>query len=226
VPVVSWVVARAAQYAGRNAFGFALRSCYWKAKLKHLGQDTLIEQGVEIHGAERIEIGHHSFLGTNVRLSAGAGSPDRPGSISIGDYTFVGPNSMISGSGTALIGDFVAISASVYVYTATNVHADPNCPDVLLSMSHSAPFDRQHAITGTVSIEDYVTVCPFVVILPNVNLGCGAIVQSFCHVVRSFPEFANIVGPGKARQNGVRRSPVRRRINYEPRVESRCCAVG
>jgi len=210
IPVVNWVASAIAQYAGRDPLGFALRSCYWKARLKSLGQDTLIDQGVEIHGASRVAIGHDSFLSTNVRLSAGGGAGHSDGGIAIGDYSYIGPSSLLSGSGSIRIGDFVAVSASVCIYSATNTHYSLDRPAQLLSMSHGAPPDRQQVLVGYVDLEDYVTVSPNTVILPNVRLGTGSIVHSFCQVSRSFPAFANIVGPGRAKQNGWRR-PLRDR---------------
>lgn len=210
IPIVAWVLSPIAQYAGRDPIGFALRSCYWKARLRSLGQDTLIDQGVEIYGAERVEVGHDCFLSTNVRISAGARVADQDGGeIAIGDYSFVGPSSLLSGGGRIRVGDFVAISSDVCIYSATNAHSDPHQPDQLTSMSHCAPRDRQYVVKGAVEIQDYVTVCPHTVVLPNITLGTGAIVHSFCQVSKSFPPFSNIVGPGRAKQNGWRRPHLR-----------------
>lgn len=43
------------------------------------------------------------------------------------------------------------------------------------------------------------------VLLTGVTLGRGAVVHPYTEVSRSFPGFANVVGPGKASQRGWRR---------------------
>lgn len=207
VPVLRWFVGVAAQYSGRNPLGFFLRSCYWKVYLKRLGQDTLFDQGADIWGAERVEIGHDCFLGANVRLSCGQTGGEGQGSITLGDYTFIGPGSLLSGGGTIRIGDFVAISAAVHLYSATNTMLHPRHRGQLPSMAHCAPPDRQGVVSGTLEVGDYAMVGVHSVVLPGVSLGRGAIVHPFTEVQRSFPAFANVVGPGRARQNGWRRPP-------------------
>jgi acetyltransferase-like isoleucine patch superfamily enzyme len=204
IPVVSWFMLMLAQFFGRNCVGFFLRSCYWKTKLKKLGQCSLIDQGVEFWGAERIEIGHTCFVSTNVRFSAG-GRLGQESGITLGDYVYIGPDSMLLGQGQIQIGDFVGISAEVHIYSATNFHTDPRKRGLLLSMSHSAPADRQHVQIGRVEIDEYAFVGCFGLILPGVKLGRGAIVHPYTEIRDSFPAFANVVGPGRAKQNGWRR---------------------
>jgi len=212
IPVVSWCFDTVAQNFGRNYCGFFLRSCYWKAKLKKLGQCTLFDQGVSIWGPDRIEIGHDCFLGTDVRLSAGKNESE--GSISIGDYTCLSNGSSITGSGQVTVGDFVAIMASTHVYSSTSALVDLNRPGQLMSLAHSAPRDRHTQVTGPVVIGDYAVIGANSVVLPNVQIGRGAVIHPFTEIARSFPAFANVTGPGRGKQNGWRR-PSR----LDPRLE-------
>lgn len=205
LPVVDWFMSGLVQFFGRNYLGFSLRSCYWKSKLKRLGQDTLIDRGVEIWHPEAVEIGHNCYLSRNVLISAGGNLSGETSSIVIGDYTFVGPLSMLSGHSNIRIGDFVGISGGVHIYSACNAVIHPQRRGLLISMSHRAPSDRQHILSGPVEIEDYVFLSGNVIVEPNARLGRGAIVHPFTDVKGTFPPFANVVGPGRARQNGWRR---------------------
>lgn len=205
VPLVRTLMEPIIVYWKRGGFGFFLRSAYWKTRLKALGQNTLIDRGVEIWGAGNIEIGSWCHVDTQVRLAAGEEGFGQHGGIVIGNYTHVGPRCHIAGRGQVLIGDLVSLQAGVHIYSASNSIMDPAEPGKLLSFSHTAPLDLQHTVEGPVVIEDYSSVGYSSIILPGVTLGTGCVVHPFSQVSRSFPAFANIVGPGRARQNGWRR---------------------
>src|SRR5262245_56412585 len=50
IPIVDLAVEFVATNFGRGSLGFFLRACYWKVKLGSLGQDTLIDRGVQFWG--------------------------------------------------------------------------------------------------------------------------------------------------------------------------------
>ena len=204
LPIIKWFISSFAQHFGRNPIGFFLRSCYWKANLKRLGQDTLFDQGVDIWGADRIEIGHHNFLSVNARLSCGRGERDLDSRIVMGDYAFVGPGALLAGSGRMIIGDFVAIMADTHLYSSTNTAYLPSKPGQLASMSHSAPLDRQNTMRAPVEIGQYAVIGASALILPGVTLGTGTVVHPFTQVNGSFPAFARVAGPGPGKQIGWR----------------------
>jgi acetyltransferase-like isoleucine patch superfamily enzyme len=207
VPFVSAVMEIIAVHFRRGSMGFFLRSCYWKTKLRHLGQDTLIERGIEIWGARNIEIGSCCHLDTQVRLAAGEGRYGQGGHLSIGDYCHIGPRCHIAGRGGVEIGDFVSIEAGVHVYSATNIMVHPQHPGQLISFSHTAPHEFQTATEATVRIGDYAMVGFDSLVMPGAVIGAGALVHPYTQVIGTYPPFANIVGPGRSRQNGWRRPP-------------------
>ena len=113
------------------------------------------------------------------------------------------------------IGDFVSVQGLVHIYSATTTALHPRHPGQLLSLSHMPPPDMQNIAEGPVTIDDYASVGFASLILPKTTIGLGAIVHPYSQVSGRFEPFANIVGPGRARQNGWRRAPRR-----DPRLDA------
>ncbi|MGE3180334.1 MAG: hypothetical protein AB7N71_01790 [Phycisphaerae bacterium] len=214
LPIVGGAMEPLVTFWRRGQLGFFVRAAYWKAKLAHLGQDTLIDRGVEIWGAGNMEIGSACHIDTYVRLAAGESGMGQHGKLVIGDYTHIGPRCHIAARGGVTIGDLVSLQAGVHVYSASNALVSLKEPGKLLSFSHMPPADLQATDEGPVTIEDYASIGYASILLPRVTIGRGAVVQPQCQVSRSFPAFANIVGPGKAKQNGWRRP-----LRLDPRRE-------
>lgn len=207
IPVLDWCVEIMARCFTRNAFGFFLRACYWKSKLERLGQDTIIDQGVEIWGPSSVSIGSNCHIDTHVRLAAGERSQRQSGHITIGNYVHLGPGVHIAGRGGVTIGDLVGVSAGAHFYSATGVVIDPCQPDRLISMSHMAPRGLQHVVEGPIVVEDYCFIGIMARVFPGVRIGRGAIVHANCELTRDVRPFANVGGIARGRQIGWRRRP-------------------
>jgi acetyltransferase-like isoleucine patch superfamily enzyme len=204
-PIINWFVEILARTFTRNAAGFFLRSCYWKARLKHLGKDTIIDQGVEIWGPSNVSIGSHSHIDTSVRLAAGERLHRQHGWIEIGDYVHLGPGVHIAGRGGVKIGDCVGVMANAHLYSATGVVERPSDPGQLMAMSHMAPQSQQHVLEKPIVVEDYAIIGMMVRVMPGVRISYGAVVHADCEVVHSIPPFANFGGIPRGRQIGWRR---------------------
>ncbi|MFQ5423573.1 MAG: DegT/DnrJ/EryC1/StrS family aminotransferase [Phycisphaerae bacterium] len=215
LPILSWFVEILARTFTRNPIGFFLRSCYWKARLRHLGRDTIIDQGVEIWGPENISIGSNCHIDTNVRLAAGERRHGQRGSITIGNFVHLGPGVHIAGRGGVSVGDFVGISANAHLYSASGVVELPSDPGRLASMSHMAPADMQHVVEAPITIEEYAFIGIMARVMPGVRVGRGAIVHANCELTRNVAPFANIGGAPRGRQIGWRR-PRRRSPHLDP----------
>jgi len=214
IPLISWFYEILARIYTRNGVGFFLRSCYWKARLKNLGQDTLIDQGVEIWGAANVSIGSNCHIDTNVRLAAGERRHRQKGSITVGNYVHLGPGVHIAGRGSVVIHDCVGISALTHIYSATNSIELPHDPGQLISMSHMAPPSQQHVVEGPVVIEPFAFVGMMARIMPGVRIGYGAVIHAATELTRDVPPFANISGPPRGKQIGWRKP--RRRSPHLP----------
>ena len=205
MPIISSVLETIARNFTRNEFGFFLRSCYWKARLKHLGADTIIDQGVAIWGPSNVTIGAHCHLDTNVRLASGERRHRQHGSITIGNYVHLGPGVHIAGRGGVEIRDFVGVMANAHLYSATGVVERPEDPGQLISMSHMAPHDQQHIVEGLIVIEEFAFVGMLTLIMPGIRVGRGAVIHPNSQLRHDVPAFANIGGVPPGRQIGWRK---------------------
>ncbi len=211
IPILSWLMYMLARSMPRNVVGFFLRGCYWKTKLRHLGVDTFIDQGVEFTRPHTIEIGNRCHIDRYVLFSVGCDD----GYIRIGDYSFIGPYSHVAGRGGVEIGRFVGLAARVHLYSVTNLPFHSERLGELNSMSHSVPTDFQNTVEGKVDIGDYSVIGMGTLVLPGVHLGRGAIVHPYSEVRDSFAKFAIVSGHGRAKRIGWRR-PAR----LDPRLQS------
>ncbi len=205
LPLFSSFIETVARVYSRNATGFFLRACYWKAKLRHLGQDTIIDQYVDIWGAGAVSIGSHCHIDTNVRLAAGERRHGQHGSIDIGDFVHLGPGTHIAGRGGVRIGNCVGVMANAHVYSATGVIEHPDDPGRLMTMSHMAPPEQQHAIEAPIRIDDHALIGMMARVMPGVHVGRGAIVHGLAELTRDVPPFANIGALPRGRQIGWRK---------------------
>ena len=103
------------------------------------------------------------------------------GNVKIGKNTWVGPNTVLDGSGKLIIGDFCSISAGVQIYSHDSV---------------------QWAISGGVAdyeygettIADNCYLGPNTIISKGVQIGKGTIIGANSFVNKSFPEGSKVAG--------------------------------
>jgi len=216
IPIVSSWVETVARVYSRDPFGFFLRACYWKAKLGYLGQDTIIDQNVEIWGGRSVSIGSRCHIDTSVRLAAGEQRHGQHGYIRVGNYVHLGPGVHIAGRGGVTIRNFVGVMANAHLYSATGVIEDPSDPGKLISMSHMAPPELQQVVEGPIVVEDYALLGMATLIMPRVRVGRGAIVHAHAEVTRDVPAFANFGGIPRGKRIGWR-MPRRQSPQWSPR---------
>jgi acetyltransferase-like isoleucine patch superfamily enzyme len=218
--LLSSILETIARGYSRNSVGFFIRACYWKARLRRLGCDTIIDQGVDIWGPANVSIGSKCHLGTHARLAAGESKHGQYGDITIGDFVHLGPSVHIAGRGGVTIGDLVGISAAVQIYSATNLVLNHDQPDRLISMSHMAPPDLQAIYEKPVAIEAYAFIGIMTRILPGVTVGKGAVVHANSELTSNVPAFANYGGQSKGKLIGWRK-PMRRKRTQSPTNDDR-----
>ena len=103
------------------------------------------------------------------------------GKPQIGKEVWIGPFTIVDGSGNLTIGDNVTISSGVQIYTHDNIK------QTLLGKSH--PIEHQ-----SVSIGDNSYISPNVVISKGVNIGHHCIIATNSFVKNSFPNNSIIAG--------------------------------
>ena len=198
IPLVSDFVGLVAENYPRGGAGFFLRGAYFKAKLRHMGVNVLIDLGVSIWNPQRVSIGDNSHIDTNVKIEGGQ-------SVTIGNYVHIATNVVLQGGGNLTIGDFADVAAGSLVYSAVNHYTDGET-DKFYEMSSCAPADRQFIRTAPIRIEKSAFIGLNSVIMPGVTLGEGAVVGA-CSFVNSDVEPYKIVVGVPARPRWDRPCP-------------------
>jgi galactoside O-acetyltransferase len=159
--------------------------------MKKIGNNVLIARDAIFVGVENIEIGSNVRIDSNVTLAAASGF------IRIGSYVHIGGTSHINCTGGVFIGDFVAISQGVKIYSASDDYTgenmtNPTVPGHLRNDQIAQIKIGSHSIVGSGSV-----------ILPGVNLAIGTAIGALSLVKTSTEEFTIYAG-SPARKIGER----------------------
>lgn len=154
-----------------NSYGF-----------KYVGQNVRISQKASIYNPSHISIDDNARIDDFCILSAGTGG------ITIGKYVHIGCYSSLIGRGSIILEDFSGISGRVSIYSSNddysgNYLAHPTVPDEFRNVQDGPVILRRHAIIGAGSI-----------ILPNVDIGMGAVVGALSLIRENCEEFTVYVG--------------------------------
>lgn len=151
-----------------------------------VGNDVSLESNCFLHClSERgVSIGHHTSLGRNVWLHCG-GTPEANsrGFFHIGDFSYIGPYSVMGAGGGIIVGDHVQMGPGVII-TAENHRFD----------NPHMRIDEQEVWHQGVIIEDDCWIGGRVTILDGVHISKGCVVGAGAVVTRSLPPFVVAVG--------------------------------
>jgi len=103
------------------------------------------------------------------------------GDVSVGKDVWIGPYTLLDGSGGLTIGDGCDISAGVQVYTHDTV---------MQTLSEG----RKEIDRASTAIGDYCHIGAGCMILKGVSIGHHSVLGAGCVVTKSFPAFSIIVG--------------------------------
>jgi len=134
-----------------------------KNKLKACGNDTIIYPLCKIAKPEVIEIGHHCKIDDFVFIFGGEG-------IKIGNYVHIASFVSIIGGGKLTMGNNSGIATGTRVITGTNEYKTG------MRCSAASPKEEQDIHLGHIQIGDDVIIYANCVILPDINIGEGAVV--------------------------------------------------
>jgi acetyltransferase-like isoleucine patch superfamily enzyme len=183
--------------------GVAVRSVLYKLILKMDGF-AAIENNVRLRFADRIKLGHGSYLDHGTYLHAcpngieiGAGTIVMHGAIlhvynfrgmaqsgiRIGRDSLVGEYSVIRGQGGVSIGDRVYTSPFTQIIAVNHVFDDPN-----------RPFVEQGITAEGIIIEDDVWLGAGAIITDGVRVGKGAVVAAGAVVTKDVPPHTVVGG--------------------------------
>ena len=103
------------------------------------------------------------------------------GQAKVGSNVWVGPNTIIDGSGGLIIGNFCTISVGVHIYTHDNVK------QTLTSGNH--PIER-----APVQIGSNVYIAPNAIITKGVSIGNFSIIGAYAFVNKDIPDNSIVMG--------------------------------
>ena len=113
------------------------------------------------------------------------------GEVKVGMNVWIGPFTIIDGSGNISIGDYCTISAGVHIYTHDNVKQTLT--------SGKMQIERTPVVIG-----NNVYVGPNVIITKGVSIGNNCVIGAGAFVNRDVPDHSIVMGqPGKDRKSVV-----------------------
>jgi acetyltransferase-like isoleucine patch superfamily enzyme len=188
-------------YGWDNRMGYVLRAAYWKARVRELGKDVMIDIGAKAIGWRLISIGDNSWIDRNVILETGSinmekymvhvkktASEVNQGELKIGKGCHISKNVVIQSYGGVFIGDFSGIASGAKIYSLShhykNVESDN---EKVYKFTPCAPPEDQSLIQGAVVLEGNNAVGLNSVILPGVRIGKNSWVGVCSYVVEDIP---------------------------------------
>lgn len=148
-----------------------------RARLRKVGTNVVIEDGVRIFHPERIELGDNVYIGHDAIIKGYYNSD-----IIIGSNVWIGQGCFIHGAGGVTICSNVGIGPHVKIHAA--YHDDDG----------ETPIMRQSLKFGAIRIEEDVNIGIGAMVMHGVVLRTGTKVGANAVVTKSFPERAVIAG--------------------------------
>jgi acetyltransferase-like isoleucine patch superfamily enzyme len=184
------------------AGGIFIRNLAYHLVFKKMGSSVYIQNGVELTGADKIEIGSESFIahgvsiiirnlsskgliGKKVKLDKGV--IIKPAGenccIEIDDHTFIGSYTCIAGPGNVKIGKNCLIAAHSGIVANNHIFSDPT------EMIRSQGLTCQGIV-----IEDNCWLGYGVKVLDGVTIGEGSVIGAGAIVTKNIPAYSVAVG--------------------------------
>ncbi len=176
-PLILMIVTYSAGAAGNY-----LRNLYYRRKLKSLGRNCIIDQGVTLHTPKKISIGDYTWIDKNVIILGGNG-------VEIGRRVHIAHNCLIQGGGFVKIEDYVGIAAGSMIFSATDTVYNRKRIGPMIP-----PVYRNPVFKKTVIIKKDAFIGARCIILPGARIGEGAVVGAGSLVVDNIPAWKIAVG--------------------------------
>jgi len=168
--------------------GFKIRYLYYKLRLKKIGKNVLIDCGVFFSGHKNISLDDFSYIDKYCLLNAIS-------SIEIGKRTHVSNFCIIhAGINSPIkIGNYVGIAAN------SKIHSSSESIGKNKRMSGPmVPLEQKNLKYGPITIKDEAFVGINTIILPNVEIGFGAVTLPNSVIRKSITDLTVVDAKGKA----------------------------
>ena len=176
--LLNWLKSKKARYS------FINNSC--------LGDNAIIDASARCinltHMKENIKIGKNSNIKGKIYVCEN-------GKIDIGDYFYIGQNSMVGAVEKITIGNCVIISNDVRIYDNNNHPTSPKFREKMSMNGYSNDnWSWRWADSAPVIIEDNVWIGQYSTILKGVTIGKGSIVATKAVVTKDVPPYSIVAG--------------------------------
>lgn len=153
-----------------------------KLGLKYVGKDVQISDKASIYNPNNISIGDHSRIDDFCILSGGVGG------INVGRFVHIACFSYMIGKGAIVLEDFTGISGRVAIYSSNDDYSGA-------ALTNPTVLEHYRNVTsGDVVLRKHALVGAGATILPNVEIGIGAVVGAMALVKRNCMEFSMNAG--------------------------------
>lgn len=172
-----------------------IKSKYAKYTYKHgsrLGDNAIIDASarcINLSGKQdNIRIGKNSNIKGKIQVC-------EDGKIDIGDYFYIGQNSVVGAVEKIGIGNCVIISNDVRIYDNNNHPTSPKFREKMSMNGYSNEnWSWRWADRASIIIEDNVWIGQYSTILKGVTIGKGSIVATRAVVTKDVPPYSIVAG--------------------------------
>ncbi len=150
----------------------------YNEKLKSIGKDVVIEDGVRLYFPENIELGNDVYIGHDTILKAYFDKK-----LIVGNGTWIGPQCFLYASGGITIGENVGIGPGVKIMSSAHITKQAPGPILHRPIEHSA-----------VELADGCDIGAGSIILMGVRIGKGVQVGAGAVVTMDIPDYSVAAG--------------------------------
>lgn len=173
---------------------------YDKALLKSVGDDVFISAHVEIKRPQLVSVGKHVAIDSGFYITTAA---------ELGDYIHIGPGVIVIGGARSRLklGNFVNLTiGSKFIcasdsFSGHGLVSAPGIPDEFLN----------EVKIGTITVEDFASVCAGAIVLPGVTIAEGSVIGANSLVTENTKPWTIYAG-NPAKPIGIR--PKKQMLEY------------
>ena len=143
--------------------GNYLRALYYRRRLKRMGANTIIEEGVRIHNPSEVELDEFVLIDKNTVINTAG--------LRVGKRSHICYGVMLLGSERVEIGDYCAISHGAMIITSTEMPRDG-----ARMSSTMVPLEQRHPKREAVVIKKEGFVGAAAVVMPGVVIEEGGVI--------------------------------------------------
>lgn len=164
-------------------FGYTLRYWYYKAMLKKMGKNVLIDVGVFLFGTKNISVGDYTWIDSGCRIEAMLGE------VKIGKRVHIAPNALVAARETVIIHDYVGIGSGAKIYAnSERPFEGKRMSGPMIPEKYKAYYSKK------IVLEKDSCVGTGAVLLPGAYISEGAVVGANCVVKKKVEPYDIVAG--------------------------------